>query len=102
MIPFLMALAEAIPAAGKLYEAATAHEDKASTAAKVATDPNAPPEVKKAAANVASAALADKHNTENAALASLTGKEPKPQSGGSSTTMLVALGIGLLVLGRRR
>lgn len=101
MVPFLMALAEALPAAGKLYEAVTSHEEKASTAAKVATDPNAPPEVKQAAVNVASQALDDKHKTEKAALQSVTGKQPQ-SDGGGSTTLLIGIGLALFVFGRRR
>lgn len=99
MLAFLTALAEALPAAGKFIDAVTHHDDKASTAAKVAADPKAPPEVKQAAANVATAAIEDRAATEKAALAAATGK--KPADSGDNTSTLVLVGLGLYLLSRR-
>jgi len=99
MLAFLTALAEALPAAGKFLDAVTHHDDKASTAAKVAADPAAPPAVKEAAQNVAKAAIEDRAATEKAALEAAT-KKPAPATSDNTAT-LVLVGLGLLLLSRR-
>lgn len=103
MLAFLTALAEALPAAGKFLDAVTHTDAKASTAAQVASDPKAPPEVKQAAANVAAQAIDDKAATEKAALRATSGAaKPSGDGGGVSTATLILVGAGLLMLSKRR
>jgi hypothetical protein len=102
MLAFLTALAEALPAAGKFIDAVTKSDQKASTAAKVAADPKAPPDVKQAATNVAAQAIDDKAAVEKAALNATSGAAKPAGGGGVSTATLVLIGAGLLLLSKRR
>jgi hypothetical protein len=96
-------LAELAPAIGKFAGALSGHEDKAKAATAVAADPNAPPAVKQAAANIASQAIDDKAAVEKAAVGAVAGKAPRSESAGMSSTTMVVIGLGaLLLLGKRR
>lgn len=99
---WLTALANALPALAKFGQDVIGHDDKAATAAKVAADPNAPPDVKQAAANVASKAIDASASAQKQAVQAAAGKAPQADSAGSSTMMLVGLGVLLLVMGKRR
>jgi hypothetical protein len=98
---WLTALVNALPAIGNIVKDVVNHDDKAGQAAQVAADPNAPPAVKQAAANVAANAIDQKAAAEKAAVAAAAGKAP--QQAGDNTALYVALGIGaLFLLGKRR
>lgn len=97
MLPLLVAAAEAIPAIGKIVDAITHHEDKATTAAKVAADPNAPPAVKQAAANMAADHVEKMQEAEKAGVQALTGK-PAAQS---DSVPWVWVGLGAILLLRK-
>lgn len=98
---WLTALVNALPAIAGIAKDVINHDDKAGQAAQVAADPNAPPNVKQAAANVAANAIDQKAAAEKAAIAAAAGKTP--QSSSSNTGLYVALGIGaLLLLGKKR
>lgn len=100
MLAFLTALSEALPAVGKFVDAIAHNDKKASTAASVAKDPNAPVAVKEAAVAVASQAIQDKAAAEQAALAATTGAAAPAES--SSSGLLLAAGAALLLLSKRR
>jgi len=100
MIPFLVAMAEAMPAVVKFVDTIQEKEKTASKAAAVAADPAAPQNVKQAAANVATAAIDDKANAEKAALKATTGKQAAPSTG-SGAGIYVGIGIALFLLSRR-
>lgn len=99
---WLTALSSVLPALAKFGQDVIGHDDKAATAAKVAADPNAPADVKQAAANVAAKAIDDSAKTQKAAVQAAAGKAPQASDGGN-TGVLIALGVGLFLLaGRRR
>lgn len=98
---WLTILANALPALAGVAKDVINHDEKAGTAAQVAADPNAPPAVKQAAANVATKAIDDSAKAQKAAIAAASGKAPTSESGGS-TTMLVVIGIGALLFMKRR
>jgi hypothetical protein len=97
---WLTALVNALPAIGGIVKDVINHDDKAGQAAQVAADPNAPPAVKQAAANVAARAIDDRAAAEKSAVAAAAGKAPQTATG-SSTALLLGLGL-LLVMGKRR
>lgn len=99
---WLTALVNALPAIAGIAKDVINHDDKAATAAQVATDPNAPPAVKQAATNMASQAIADKAKAEQAALQAATGQKPAPTSEGSSTATVALVVLAALLLGKRR
>jgi hypothetical protein len=98
---WLTALVNALPAIAGIAKDVINHDDKAGAAASVAADPNAPANVKQAAANVAAKAIDDKAAAEKAAVAAAAGKAPQQQS--NNTAVFLALGIGaLLLMGKKR
>lgn len=98
---WITALADALlPAAQQFIDKVTASDKTAATAAAVSNDPNAPKEVKQAAANVAQAALKDKHAAETAAMQAQTGGAAP--TGGNGIAIAAAVVIAMLAFGKRR
>jgi hypothetical protein len=102
MLAFLTAAAAAVPTVVKLVKDIRGAEQKASTAAKVAADPNAPPAVQQAATNVATQAIDDKAAAEKAALAEVAARTPAPAATTSNMVPLLVIGAAVLLLGKRR
>ena len=98
MLGLITALAEAGIAVAKAVDTARNHDDKATTAAKVATDPAAPPAVKAAAVNVASAAIDAQATAAKQALAAVpTGVAPAPAPEGRKSSAVPLLALLLLL-----
>lgn len=98
---WLTALVNALPAIAGIAKDVINHDEKAGTAAQVAADPNAPTQVKQAAANVAAKAIDDRAAAEKAAVAVAAGRQPQAQSGNGGT-IAAAVVLGLILFGRKR
>lgn len=104
MLAFLTALAEALPAAGKFVDAISHQDSKASTAAGVAADKQAPSAVRDAAVNVAEKAIDAEAAAKKQALratAASPGAAGAASSASSTTPLLLGLGLVLLLSKRR-
>lgn len=100
---WITALADALlPAAKQFIDQVAASDKTAATAAAVSQDPNAPREVKQAAANVAQAALKDKHAAETAAMQAQTGGgQGKTDGAGGGSAVLIGLAIAFFAFRKR-
>jgi hypothetical protein len=93
-VSVIAALADSLlPAAQVFIDKITASDQRATVAAQVAADPNAPHDVKQAATNVAAQALDEKASHEKAALAAMSGKQPHSGGAGGAGTAAAILAL---------